>query len=227
MEFYLCINFKDKNDSHQIAMKRNIVTRITLFFLRVFGKFRYWLHLWKMHFEKSKLGYCGDRVRVKWPNKLNGKIFLYDDIYIYEGAKFIMGKGGRFIMKHHAGASQGLTVITGKHGTKIGSWFQNTMKTGELDVETTVTVEEDARIGANVTLMPGVTIGRGAQIGACSVVTKSVPPYAIAAGNPAKVIKFEFTPLEIIEHEKVLYPENERLELMELSKIQDTYLSRK
>jgi chloramphenicol O-acetyltransferase type B len=39
-------------------------------------------------------------------------------------------------------------------------------------------------------IMPGVTIGEGAVVGAGSVVTKDVPPYSVVAGNPAKVIKY-------------------------------------
>ena len=52
-----------------------------------------------------------------------------------------------------------------------------------------VVIEENVWIGEMVCIMPGVTIGRGAIIGANAVVTKDVPPYALAAGNPAKVIK--------------------------------------
>lgn len=44
-------------------------------------------------------------------------------------------------------------------------------------------------IGANSIILPGVTIGRNAVIGAGSVVTKSVPDYAVAAGNPAKILR--------------------------------------
>lgn len=50
-------------------------------------------------------------------------------------------------------------------------------------------VKELARIGANSTILPGVTIGRNALVGAGSVVTKDVPGNAVVAGNPAKVIK--------------------------------------
>jgi acetyltransferase-like isoleucine patch superfamily enzyme len=50
-------------------------------------------------------------------------------------------------------------------------------------------VENLARIGANVTVLPGVVIGRNALVGAGSVVVKDVPPDMVVAGNPAKVIK--------------------------------------
>lgn len=53
-----------------------------------------------------------------------------------------------------------------------------------------VIIEPDVWIGANVTIFGGLTIGCGACIGAGSVVTKSIPPYAIVYGSPAKVVRF-------------------------------------
>ncbi len=52
-----------------------------------------------------------------------------------------------------------------------------------------ISVEQGASIGANATLLPGITIGAHAMIGAGSVVTKDVPAYAVVTGNPARVIK--------------------------------------
>ena len=52
-----------------------------------------------------------------------------------------------------------------------------------------VVIEDDAWLGSRVTVLPGVTIGRGAVIGTGSVVTKSVAPYTVVAGNPARVIR--------------------------------------
>jgi acetyltransferase-like isoleucine patch superfamily enzyme len=49
---------------------------------------------------------------------------------------------------------------------------------------------QGASIGANATILPGLTIGTKAMIGAGSVVTKDVPPYAIVVGNPASVIGY-------------------------------------
>ncbi|WP_298858702.1 WxcM-like domain-containing protein [uncultured Gimesia sp.] len=51
-------------------------------------------------------------------------------------------------------------------------------------------IEENAKIGANATILPGVTVGVRAQVNPGSVVTRSVPPLAIVEGNPAKIIGY-------------------------------------
>lgn len=52
-----------------------------------------------------------------------------------------------------------------------------------------ITIEDDVWIGVFSLITKGVTIGKGAVIGAGSVVTRDIPPYCVAAGNPARVIK--------------------------------------
>ncbi|MFC7439947.1 acyltransferase [Laceyella putida] len=52
-----------------------------------------------------------------------------------------------------------------------------------------VVIGDHVMIGANTTILPGVTIGDHAMVGAGSVVTKDVPPYALVAGNPARVVR--------------------------------------
>lgn len=61
-----------------------------------------------------------------------------------------------------------------------------------------IIIGNDVWIGADATIMGGAIIGNGAVIGANAVVAKNIPPYAIAVGNPARVIKYRFEP-EIIE----------------------------
>jgi acetyltransferase-like isoleucine patch superfamily enzyme len=52
-----------------------------------------------------------------------------------------------------------------------------------------VVIEDDVWIGESVSVLAGVRIGRGAIIGAMSTVTKDIPPYCVAVGSPARVIK--------------------------------------
>lgn len=52
-----------------------------------------------------------------------------------------------------------------------------------------ITIEDDVWLGSGVHIMPGVTIGRGCVIGAGSIVTKDIPPYSLAVGNPCHVIR--------------------------------------
>jgi maltose O-acetyltransferase len=52
-----------------------------------------------------------------------------------------------------------------------------------------IVIEDDVWIGAGVTVLPGVRVGRGSVVGAGSTVTKDVPPWSVAAGNPARVVR--------------------------------------
>ena len=73
-----------------------------------------------------------------------------------------------------------------------------------------MTIEDDVWCGANVTILKGVTIGRGSIVAAGAVVTKSFPPYSIIGGVPAKLLNHRFTKEQIIEHENIVYSKEER-----------------
>lgn len=55
-----------------------------------------------------------------------------------------------------------------------------------------IVVDDDVWIGYGATILSGVHIGQGAIVGANALVTKDIPPYAIAGGTPAKLIKYRF-----------------------------------
>lgn len=74
-----------------------------------------------------------------------------------------------------------------------------------------------------VTLLSGAHVQRGSIVGACSLVNKKFPPYAVLVGTPAKIIASKFTIDEIIDHEMKLYPPKDRLPKQYLEELFKTY----
>lgn len=89
---------------------------------------------------------------------------------------------------------------------------------GKWGTKADTVIGKHCHIGYGAFINCGIRIGNGASIAAGAVVIKNVPPYAIVVGNPGKVVGFSKTPEEIVEHEKELYPENERIPLEKLQK---------
>jgi virginiamycin A acetyltransferase len=106
----------------------------------------------------------------------------------------------------YTSVATGLLVLNGSHPTKRKSshpFFFNPdfgfVNKRLNERRSKLVIGNDVYIGQNVALLPSVTqIGDGAVIAAGSVVVKDVPPYAIIGGNPAKIIKYRFTP-DVIE----------------------------
>lgn len=175
-----------------------------------------WVGIYRNYFKvrRRKFGYIHPSARVRFPILIKGieNVYMYENTHIM-GNSLIISTKAKFVMKKNSAASEGLTVVTGNHPMVRGEWFLE--RGGENDIQNAkdVIVEEDVGLGAGVTLLNGVVVGRGAILGSKSVIRNSIPPYAIVAGNPAKVIGFRFTPEDTIEHEKALYPKEERLSL--------------
>lgn len=91
----------------------------------------------------------------------------------------------------------GDNVLTGKrilitdnsHGASEPELLETAPNQRPLYSKGPIVIEDNVWIGEKATILPGVRIGRGAIIGANAVVTKDIPPYALAGGNPAKIIK--------------------------------------
>ncbi len=173
-----------------------------------------WVHYY-VRPNPAKLGYFGKNAALGIPADLKKpeNIYLYDNARIGRRSTILTMGDSKFVMKRCSATSEGLVVITSNHRQHIGHFRSGDNNDNEYK---DIVVEEDVWIGMNVTLLPGVTIGRGAIIGAASVVTKSIPPYAVAVGNPAKVVKFKWSIDDILKHEEALYPEEERLSREEI-----------
>lgn len=153
---------------------------------------------------KKSFAYCGKNVHFSPLNSdfSYDKISIGDDVYIGPYAMFSSIKGITIGNKVTFGPR--VTIMAGNHNFKvIGSYiFDNQEKNEDDDLP--VTICDDTWIGCNAIILKGVTIGRGAIVGAGAIVTKDVPPYAIVAGNPAKVIRYRWDEKTIEKHEKML-----------------------
>ncbi len=126
----------------------------------------------------------------------------------------------KFICKGNCAIAENLTVHTGNHARLVGKFVSEITEADKPQgYDQDIIVEEDVWIGSNVTLLAGVTIGRGTTVAAGAVVARSMPPYCICGGVPAKFIKFYWTIEEILAHEVRLYEESKRLKREELEEI--------
>jgi acetyltransferase-like isoleucine patch superfamily enzyme len=103
-------------------------------------------------------------------------------------------------------------ILAGDHFIQNVSTFPFKAKFGLVSFEAlsngSIVIKDDVWICANSIILSGVTIGQGAVVAAGSVVSKDIPPYAIVAGVPAKVIKYRFssdliTKLLTIDYSKI------------------------
>ena len=97
--------------------------------------------------------------------------FVYNTAHLTIGDRVSIGPGCIFVL-----ANAGNDSHLRGHG-------------GIRETTPVITIQNDVRIGAGVIILPGLTIGEGAFIGAGAVVTKDVAPHTIVAGNPARFLR--------------------------------------
>ncbi len=174
---------------------------------------------------KKSLGKCGKGVLLFRPYHIVGanNIELGDFVRIMPNPT-ILASDCKLIIKKYTGISYNLTCVTSNHRPTVGipSFFNNMLHINEV-VKGDVIIGEDCWLGLNVILLPGANIGRGVIVGAGTLVNKKIPPYAVIAGIPAKIIGVKFTKEQVIEHERKIYDVEERMTEDELNLLFSTY----
>lgn len=186
------------------------------------------LRMPKLLLVKMRLGKCGKDVVITFPNKMSKpqNVYLEDHTLIQPNVTFIMNEGKVYVGKWSVIASNCI-IITDNHIPTVGINHRMLGRYHINDKVRDVILEDDCWAGAGVTLMSGAKLGRGSIAAAGALVNKIVPPYAVVAGIPAKIIASVFTKEQIIEHEKYLYPEEERMSEEELNVLFSTYFVNK
>lgn len=156
---------------------------------------------YSLHLRLPQYIQCGSNVAIGE----NSKLLCWDS---YNGVKF--DKPPQIIIGHGVRATRTLTIqcankvrigdnvliasdvfiVDFNHGCSplTENYLEN-----PLSISEGVIIEDGVWIGNSVIILPGVTIGKKSIVGAGAVVTKSIPEYSIAVGNPARVIKhFDF-----------------------------------
>ena len=124
-------------------------------------------------------------------------IITWSDQYkVYLGKYNSIGRDCNFFL-HANHRADWVTTTSQLLGPVTPEIAEMHMNMGHPTCKGDIKVGNDVWIGATSTIMSGITIGDGAIIGAGSMVTKNVPPFAIVAGNPSKIVKYRFTEEQI------------------------------
>ena len=158
-------------------------------FKRRWGNFlfkRKWRQANRHNYTHVKQAFHMDLVQVG--------IMTYGQINVFQSNEY-----NRVSIGHYCSiADEVCFLVSADHEPKRISTYPFKAKclTGEMEAlsKGDIVVEDDVWIGYGATILSGVRIGQGAVVAAGAVVTKDIPPYAIVAGVPAKVIKYRFEP---------------------------------
>ena len=155
--------------------------------------------------NRPRYAHLGDHVRIKRNTSVNlhprdknseeGLLFVGNDVIISEGC--IISACNRIVIEDHVGISPYVMIID--NSRKPGDIA---LPSKEQKVETGyVHIGADTWIAYNAVVLMNVTIGKHCIIGALSVVNSDIPPYSVAMGCPAKVVKrFDFNRREWVRY---------------------------
>lgn len=156
----------------------------------IFHRLRILLYFLK---ENSK-----PKAQPPYPIRSQGQIISKGRDSVQNGNFVVKGKGGVLEIGGFCAIGVNVTVILSNHYYDYPAiefdFYKKYFGKYPYKIEKRKNIiENDVWIGDNVIILPEITIGTGAIIGAGAIVTKDVPPYAIVGGNPAKILKYRFS----------------------------------
>ena len=129
-------------------------------------------------------GFEANNVLFNWP-EFGDKLIIGKFCALASGTQFIMGPANH---RTSSISTYPFAVFGGAWAERVPPHLDQLPRKGDI------VVGNDVWIGRESVILPGVTIGDGAIVAAYSVVTRDVPPYTLAGGNPARPLKPRFDP---------------------------------
>ena len=134
-------------------------------------------------------------------------ISLGENVFIGGHSWFSSGENAEIEIGNDVMFGPGVSILCGDHEIyQVGCRLNQALKTSVSSSK--VTISDDVWIGAQSTILKGVTIGTGAVVAAGSVINKNVEPYSIVAGVPGKLIKMRFSESELLLHKEKIKKNN-------------------
>lgn len=154
---------------------------------------------WRLYFKKTMQLLCQQKFK-HFPNSAEfragayaivcSKISLGENVVIRPNTMIFAdpreGDAGSVVIEDNVMLGSGVHIYASNHRFNLPDI--NIIDQGHSSAQTII-LKEGCWLGANVVVLPGVTIGNNSVVGAGSIVTKNVPDRVVVAGNPAKIIK--------------------------------------
>lgn len=144
------------------------------------------------------------------PLSLFPEFMELDDYTRLQSDTRVISSGGIVKIGKYTSIAASCTFVPGSHIPTVGL-PQFLSLTHINDTAAGIILEEDVWAGTRCTFLAKSHVHRGCVIGACSLINKEIPPYAVAVGSPARIIATRFNKEQILQHERILYPPEERL----------------
>lgn len=159
----------------------------------------------KTRYMKEVFAQCGENNYIELPLHANwGGHHVHFGSNIYANYGLTLVDDGHIYVGSYVMFGPNVTIATANHPIHSG------LRQKGLQYNKDVHIGENAWICANVVIVPGVTIGKNAVIGAGSVVTRDIPDNVVAAGNPCRVLR------EVGEHDREFFFRQEKIDWEEL-----------